>query len=158
MMNLETKQQLSDETVAKLQDLIRINIDSQKGFEAAADVIDNDSIATLLRDLGCERAAHAQELRSYVQWNDEEPVKDGSYAASLHRLWMDARAKLSGGDPHVVLCEAEKGEDQIKQAYEDALQETAGSALNSVLTAQYAAVKRAHDRVRDLRDGFAKTS
>jgi uncharacterized protein (TIGR02284 family) len=56
----------------------------------------------------------------------------------------------------VVLVEAERGEDQIKRAYEDALVRTAGSAMNDVLTRQYARVKSGHDRIRDLRDHFAK--
>jgi len=59
---------------------------------------------------------------------------------------------LSGGDAYAVLAEAERGEDQIKHAYEDVLQETAGSAMNDVLQSQYAIVKAGHDKIRDLRD------
>ena len=63
---------------------------------------------------------------------------------------------MNGGDPYVILIEAERGEDHIKEAYEEVLKETAGSAMNDVLTDQYAAVKAGHDKVRDLRDSFAK--
>jgi uncharacterized protein (TIGR02284 family) len=39
--------------------------------------------------------------------------------------------------------------------YEEVLKETAGSAVNDVLTRQYAKVKAGHDQVRDLRNAYA---
>ncbi len=59
-------------------------------------------------------------------------------------------------DAYVILCEAERGEDHIKHAYEDVLKETAGSPLNHVLPQQYSIVKSGHDKVRDLRDTFKR--
>lgn len=64
------------------------------------------------------------------------------------------RGELNGGDPYVILIEAERGEDHIKEAYEDVLKETAEDAVNDVLTAQYAIVKAGHDQVRDSRDAY----
>ena len=61
---------------------------------------------------------------------------------------------VTNGDAYVVLIEAERGEDHIKEAYEDVLKATAGSAMNDVLQAQYARVKAGHDKVRDLRDAY----
>ncbi|TWT39087.1 PA2169 family four-helix-bundle protein [Blastopirellula retiformator] len=61
-------------------------------------------------------------------------------------------------DCYAILAEAEAGEDHIKHAYEDALKETAGSAMNDVLQKQYAQVKQGHDRIRDMRDAFKAKS
>jgi len=151
-MALETKHNLNDSTVDKLQKLIRVNIDSHDGFNEAAKEIKDSTLADLFRQLASERSALATELQNYVEWNGEEPEDDGSVAAAIHRLWIDIRGKLSGGDAYAVLAEAERGEDQIKHAYEDVLQETAGSAMNDVLQSQYAIVKAGHDKIRDLRD------
>ena len=96
----------------------------------------------------------ASELQSLVDFNGEEAEDDGSVAAKTHRIWINIRSKINGGDPYVILIEAERGEDHIKEAYEDILKETAGSAVNDVLTAQYAKVKAGHDKVRDLRDAY----
>lgn len=152
---METKQHLRDETIDKVQDLIQINIDSEKGFAEAADKVKDSKIATLFRQLGGERTANAKELQTIVKWNGEKPQTAGSFAAAAHRAWLDLRAALNGGDASVILSEAERGEDAIKGMYEDVLKETAGSAVNDVLTHQYAKVKAGHDKVRDLRDAQA---
>ncbi|UUO07317.1 PA2169 family four-helix-bundle protein [Blastopirellula sp. J2-11] len=157
-MSLETKITLNDKTVAKLQKLIRSNIDSYDGFRESADQIDDAQVAALFREMAADRSTLAAELQDFVVWNGEEAAEDGSYAAAIHRTWIDIRSMLSGGDAYAILCEAERGEDQIKAAYEDVLKETAGSAMNDVLQKQYAQVKAGHDRIRDLRDAFKAKS
>ncbi len=154
-MSVETKTNLDSTTVSKLQDLIRINIDSEEGFQEAAQQIEDVNVNGVFTQLAAQRSQNATELQDYVQWNGEKPRDEGSYAAAFHRTWLNLRSILSGGDVHVVLAEAERGEDSIKQAYEDALKQTAGSAVNDVLTRQYANVKAGHDRIRDLRDSYA---
>ena len=154
-MALETKTDLNKKTVEKLQDLIRINLDSENGFSEAANDIDDNMIARMFTELGRQRASNAKELQNYVSWNGETPVVEGSFIASLHRAWLGMRNVISGGDAHAILSEAERGEDAIKHAYEEALVTTAGSPINDVLTRQYASIKAGHDRVRSLRDQLA---
>ena len=151
-MNIETKSDLRRETVAKLQKLIQANVDSRDGFLEAADKIHDDQVAAMFRDLASERASRASELGKIVVANGEEAKLEGSAIAALHRYFIDFRAALNGGNTYVILAEAERGEDHIKHLYEDVLKETAGSAVNDLLQSQYAAVKKAHDRVRELRD------
>jgi len=155
-MSLETKSDLNETTIAKLQELIRVNIDSYNGFHESAEEMDNEKLSSLFRAIGDERSRMAAELQQCVEYNGEEAVVDGSLAAKTHRVWINIRSKLNGGDPHVILVEAERGEDYIKASYEEILKETAGSAMNDVLTSQYAKVKAGHDKVRDLRDSYAK--
>ncbi len=155
-MTLETKTDLSEETLAKLQKLIRACIDSYNGFHESAEELKDAKLSGLFRSIGDDRSAMASELQKHVEFNGEDAVDDGSIAAKTHRIWINIRGKLNGGDPHVILIEAERGEDHIKAAYEDVLKETAGSAMNDVLTAQYARVKAGHDKIRDLRDAYAK--
>ena len=150
-MAMETKLSLEDKTIEKLEELVRINIDSQKGFEDVADHCDDSRIAELFRNLSAQRARQAAQLQELLAANQEEPPKDGSMAASLHRAWIDLRAALGGGTG-AMLSEAERGEDKIKAKYEDALKDHPGSAVSDVLHHHYADVKSAHDRVRDLRD------
>lgn len=151
-MSLETVHNLDPETVAKLQDLAQINLDSRDGFRHAAEQLEGEPVTQLFRRLAEERARQAKELQHYVAINEQEPQRKGSFAAAVHRTWMSIRGSLSGNDLHAVLAEAERGEDHIKEAYEDVLKKTAGSAVNDVLQRQYAAVKQGHDLVRELRD------
>ncbi len=153
-MSLETKFDLKKETIEKLQTLIRYNIDAYEGLRESAKEIESPHLANLFRDLAQERFALATELQNYVEWNNEEAEHKGSVKAAVHRAWIDLRSNLSEGDPSTILVEAERGEDYIKKAYEEVLKEIPGSALNDVLQQQYARVKSAHDRIRDLRDSY----
>ncbi|WP_428306590.1 PA2169 family four-helix-bundle protein [Lacipirellula sp.] len=152
---METKHNLREQTIEKVQDLIQINIDSQKGFCEVADKVKDKQLAALFKQLGDERRTNTTELQQIVNFNGEKPQHDGSFAATVHRAWIDVRAAINGGDASVILNEAERGEDAIKEMYEDVLKETAGSAVNDVLTRQYAKVKAGHDKVRDLRNAYA---
>ena len=114
------------------------------------------STTNLFRELAVERSANATELQTFVEWHGNEAEEDGSFSAGVHRAWINVRGKLNGGDPYVILIEAERGEDHIKAAYEDILKDTAGSAMNDLLQRQYTNVKAGHDGVRDLRDSFKK--
>jgi len=136
-MTLETTTQLNESTLKGLRDLVKINIDSAKGFDDAADRLEDPQLTGLFRSLASEREAQAETLTGCVELNEGEAPDDGSVAAALHRS-----------------C----GEDKIKAEYEKVLKDTAGSAVNDVLQRQYAAVKSAHDKVRDLRDAFQAKS
>ncbi len=153
-MDIETKAHLSEATISDLQTLIRYNIDSYDGFNESAEEIDDARIAQLFRDIANERSEFATELQNFVEYNGEEPVETGSVAAAVHRAWINVRSKLVGGDAYSVLAEAERGEDTIKGAYESILRENPTGAMADVLQRQYLAVKRQHDKVRDMRDAF----
>jgi uncharacterized protein (TIGR02284 family) len=153
---METKTALTKETINCLNDLIQVNIDSRDGFRDAAENVENLTISSLFTELSNQRNDQASELRSLVTANAQEPTDSGSFAAAAHRAWMDLRSAFGGGTA-AMLSEAERGEDYIKGKYESALKGHAGSAVTDVLNRQYASVKAAHDRVRDLRDSFNET-
>jgi uncharacterized protein (TIGR02284 family) len=152
-MTVETKMTLTDSTIEKLQDLIQVNVDSHDGFEEVADKTDDIAVANLFRRLASERSNQASELQAIVAANCEEPEESGSYSAAAHRVLIDIRAALGGGTK-VMLIEAEKGEDQIKEKYEEVMKDNPGTAVSDVLHRHYEAVKAAHDHVRDLRDKY----
>ena len=150
-MATESKLSLNEDTIAAINDLAQVNIDSRDGFRHAAGEIKEVAISSMFMQMADEREHQAQELKSLVALNGEQPKSDGSFAASAHRTWMDLRKALGGG-LQSVLDEAERGEDVIKGKYEEAMKKNAGSAASDVLHRHYSAVKAAHDRVRDMRD------
>ncbi len=152
---METTSHLREETIEGLQDLIQVNIDSCRGYRAAADEIENPRIASLFRECATERQAFSEELKRYVEMNAVEPKDSGTVQGTLHRWWLELRATVQGGDEHSVLSEAERGEDAIKHRYEEIMRSTTGSPVSSVLMQQYQSVKRRHDQIRDMRDARA---
>jgi uncharacterized protein (TIGR02284 family) len=153
-MSLETKLSLSDDTLKHLQELIQTNIDSSEGLVSAAERVDDHRVASTFREIAQERTNNARELQSYVTANAKEAQTEGSTIGAIHRGWTAMRAAINGGDPYVILIEAERGEDRIKEQYEDVLLHTAGSAVNDVLQRQFAGIVKGHDLIRDLRDVY----
>lgn len=155
-MAMRAQISLDSASATKLRELAQLNIDSRDGFDYAAERIDDDSpaVAEKFRRWSDERARFAEQLDGVLRSAGEEAQEDGSWAASLHRTWMNIRDMLSDKlDMYAVVAEAERGEDVIKHAYEDAGQTLTGSVL-AVINEQYGSIKQAHDAVRDLRDSL----
>jgi len=154
-MSIRTTLDLEDQTLSALHDLGQINRDSVAGFNEAADTVESVELASLFRDIAKRREANAAALGRYLTLNDEEPGDGTSLASKLHRGWIDVKGAVVGKDQHSILAECERGEDAIKQKYEELLPQIAGSPVTSLLNEQYTQVKAAHDRIRDLRDAWA---
>ena len=146
---------LSKEAAGYVEDLVRLNIDSAQGFTAAADMIEDKSLAASFREYAAQRDANAEELKAAIAYNGEEPPQGGTASGTLHRWWLEVKGKITSGNAHSVLSEAERGEDTIKHSYEKAIKACSGSPISDVLSQQYVGVKQTHDAVRDLRDRYA---
>jgi len=156
-MLTETKADLESTTLLKLQELIQVNLDSYKGFHEAATTIDEEDVEQLFVEIAHQRKEQAEQLQAVVRINGMEAESKSSLLGAFHRYWLKFRDSLNGGDLHIVLCEAERGEHYIRGLYEQTLVDTVGSAMNAVLTKHYAEVKRPHDLVRAMRDAHATT-
>ena len=148
---METKTTLDASTLEMLQELIQINIDSRDGLREAVGQIENGAVSHLFRDVEAEREQQAEDLCALMENNHQHPTTSGSMAAVVHRAWMDIRNAVGGGDV-ALLSEAERGEDKMVEAYEQALEHNPGSAVSDVLHRHSRRVKQSHDRVRELRD------
>jgi uncharacterized protein (TIGR02284 family) len=141
-------------TVNKLQDLLSINIDSQKGFQEAAEATKDISLRQLFNEFEQKRAHNAAELRQLVAEAGQTPTSSGSVSGALHRWWIDAKEALGGDDAESILSEAERGEDSIKNTYEETLSELQDSRAREVVQRQFNNVKEGHDRVKQLRERY----
>lgn len=153
-MTVETKHHLEKETLKELQDLVRINVDSAEGYRCIARHVNDLSLSETFLRLANQRELQGEDLSRLVEWNGRETMVEGSVAAKLHRVWITIREKLSSDNAFAMLCEAERGEDYIKDAYEAALLRTAGSAVNDVLLHQLSIIRQDHDWIRTLRDEY----
>ncbi len=149
---METLHDLDQSTIDGLQDLIAINIDSVKGFNEAAEKIENAGVASAFRDIGRDRADFATELQGAVARSGDEPKDSGSIKGTLHRWWLSLRGTIQDGDEKAILDEAVRGEDEIVSRYQDVLPKIVGSPLNAVLHRQYTTIKAGRDTLAELRD------
>jgi len=141
-------------TTDVINNLIEINNDRVAGFEKViADINDeNIDLKHLFQEFAQQSRKNGQELAAVVGSADE--VETGnSVSGTLHRAWIDVKSLFGGSDRASILSEAERGEDAIKKAYQDAL--TSGELLpdvTKVVSSQAQEINAAHDKIKALRD------
>lgn len=140
-----------------LNSLIETTLDSSDGYREAATHAKNPMIADLFKRWSVERSRAVTELRATVQQLGGTPEDDGTVLASAHRLFLDLRSHMSKNDQGVVE-EIERGEDHIKNKFEDALKdEKLGAEARATVQAVYASVRAGHDEMRELKKSYEKT-
>ncbi|WP_316809472.1 PA2169 family four-helix-bundle protein [Pedobacter agri] len=144
-----------EKTVEVLNDLIQINNDRADGFDKASKDLSEENIdlKATFDKLSSDSRSNVTELAGLVGRNNEDPDTGNTILGTLHRAWIDIKASFGGDDRHSILAECERGEDAIKKAYKDALQENElGENVRSVLLKQQDGINISHDAIKALRD------
>lgn len=147
----------TEKTIEVLNDLVQINNDRLAGFQDALKNLDPQDVdlKALFDEYSDQSRKFSQELSALVGAHGGDVETSKSASGALHRAWIDVKAVFTGNDRTAILEEAERGEDQIKKAYKDALN-TQDVVLPqdavSLIQEQQAKVNSAHDNIKALRD------
>ncbi len=148
---------MSKDAVSVLNDLVETSKDGQMGFEKAAQDAHDPQLKTLFQSRATDCTRSAGELQSQVQRLGGDPQTGGSTSGALHRGWVNLKSAVTDRSDHDILAECERGEDVAKKRYHDALENGELPAdVRALVERQYLGVLQNHDRIRDLRDQFAK--
>ncbi|PQO47715.1 hypothetical protein C5Y93_03405 [Blastopirellula marina] len=151
MSHMSTIFQLEKDTLAAMQELVRVLHDSQTALTDAAAKVECPQTARLFYDLATRRAQLEHELRQYIQLNDQQPPSSGTLTGEVQKLWMALRSSVSGGKTEFILADMERLEDYLIDEYKTLIPKTAGSPLSAVFNEQFVAVKRGRDEIREFR-------
>jgi uncharacterized protein (TIGR02284 family) len=146
---------MADDTLDLLKELIQTCKDGETGYVHAAGVATDPQLKAYFSEQSLERARFGQELRLEAERLGDKPDASGSVSAVLHRVWFEAKATVGMGDQS-ILNSVEQGEDRAKKDYEKALSSQLPSDLRAIIQRQADSVLKAHDYVRDMRDGMAQ--
>ena len=146
----------SDYDISVLNSLITTTIDSAYGYERSAEDADASRYTQLLRNFADERRRVVTQLEETVSSLGGEPSDDGSLTASVHRRWLDLRDALLGGDEAIIL-EVERGEEQLKAEYDQALADRELSRdTQGVISEAYRSVLAGHNQARKLKQSMQR--
>jgi len=140
----------NEQVISTLNNLIETCRDGQEGFKRAAEGVRSAELKELLHAYSRQRASFAGELQDEVRRMGGEAEDSGSTAAALHRGWMGLRMAVSGGDDNAVVSECERGEEAALANYRAALGTDMPASVRAMVERQFAEVKEAHTRIRDL--------
>lgn len=136
-------------TLKKLVDVLR---DSHEGFLTLEKHLKDESARTFFLKESQQRANYAGELENELHRLGVADVhQSGMLSGAVHRGWGELKARLGGGD-HELLATAEQGEDAIKKAYKEALEEHLPGDVRDLLLRQQTGIEAGHDTVKAMRD------
>lgn len=144
----------ASDVLVVLTDLIKVCRDGQEGFRDAAENIQDPGLKTQLGAFSLQRAKFAGELQSAAhELGDHDTEDGGSIAGGLHRSWTQLKGAINGNDPHAILSECERGEDEAVSTYEQTLEDyDLPKNIREIIERQSGEIKNAHDTVKQLRD------
>jgi uncharacterized protein (TIGR02284 family) len=137
-----------------LSSLISTLLDGQKGFADLGEHIKDQKLKTYFAAESLKRASFRGDLEEVLHQNGVHDIKESATTlGTLNRVWGDVKVKLGGGD-HTLLETAERGEDEAKKAYADALDQDLPLPVRQLIAEQQAHILASHDFVRDHRDAL----
>jgi uncharacterized protein (TIGR02284 family) len=146
---------MADDTLDLVKELIQTCKDGETGYAHAAGVTTDPQLKAYFSEQSLERARFGQELRIEAERLGDKPDVSSSVPAVLHRVWFETKATIGLGDQS-ILNSVEQGEDSAKKYYEKALSSQLPADLRAIIQRQAESVIKAHDYVRDMRDGMAQ--
>ena len=145
----------SNDEISILNSLIETTIDSADGYEQAAETADDAELAQTFREFATERRRIVGDLRAQVVQLGGEPEDDGTVLAGAHRVFLSLKS-VFGSSRKRVIEEVERGEDHIKEKYDDALARLTGPC-RTVVEHAYKSVRAGHDTFAALKHGYSGT-
>jgi len=141
------------ELTSRINDLIETLKDGQEGFKQAAEGVKDPQLKSLFTDYSLQRSRFATELQSEARvLGESKPETSSRTAGALHRAWINLKSAVTSGDDHAILAECERGEDSAVEEYKKAMNDNLSASLRGIVARQFAQIKEAHDRIKNLRD------
>jgi uncharacterized protein (TIGR02284 family) len=133
-----------------LNHLIETCRDSARGYRAAADLVASQTLNAQFLEMAEERARFGEELLPHAQRLGGDEAGDGTTVASLHRRWMDLKARLTQHDDHAVFAEVLRGDSVTLRAYETALGEVLPASVRELVERQDQKIRQVHAQLEAL--------
>jgi uncharacterized protein (TIGR02284 family) len=143
-------------TIETLNDLVQINNDRIKGYENAIKETEDAELVSVFNNKILESQQFRSTLTEEVQVLGADADTGNSVSGTIHRTWLELKAKFTGHSSHSILEDCEFGEDAIKKAYQSALDEEHLPAyIRDILNDQKMILDQSHDEIKALRDSIA---
>jgi len=155
---IATAPQEPQHALRRLDQLTSLVADTMKGFEDAREDVDSDSLESLFDDMSTMHERHYAELTEILQSRGYDIDNGGTLAGAIHRVWMDLKSTVTGGDEGAVLSAVRFGEGLLDDAYELFINEvtlpTEMAPIKETIMRQHAQIHAAVERVERLTQVF----
>jgi uncharacterized protein (TIGR02284 family) len=149
-----------DEKVFRtVNDLIETSKGGMKGYQTAAESVENPQIKSELSRLSQQRASFVNELETTARQYGITATNDNTIeglamdaAGAVHRGWINLKTAITGNSPSSILSECENGDAAALKTYETALSVDALPLdIKDLIEKQHAEILEAKNRVTALK-------
>ena len=117
----------SESYIKKLNGLLHLVNDSNKGYKEAVARADSQDLKDLFSHIAQQRESLARELEDRIHSYSGDVKAGSEFKASLHRSWMGIKTAMTKKDDQAVMESCRNGDQVVLDAYDDMLQ---GDLLN----------------------------
>ena len=138
------------EVANTLKSVVNALGDNQKGMAEVGERLNNPMLRRYFLAESLRRANFRAELENELHRRGIHDVHEtGTMAAGLHRAWAELKAKVANGD-QAILGTAEQAEDEVQNAYNDALDRDLPPPIRQLLAGQRAHILNVRDYIHGL--------
>jgi len=144
----------SEKVGNKVNSLLERTVDANKGYEKAAENVENIALKGYFKKKATERGMFTDQLKSVLRtYNQGAKKEDGSIVGSAHRAWMDLKSTFTSEDSEAMLEETIRGEEKAVEDYQDILAETSLTPkTKEIIEGQLSIIKSSLSTVKKLED------
>jgi len=142
----------NEHAVDVLNGLIKTTLDSVGGYRDAAENADRSQYKAMFSQRVGRREQLAHELQQEVRALGGDPQTEQGILGKAHNRFLDLKNALTGGDDKSVIDEVERGEDHIKEKFQNALEdEDLPANVRTIVSRAYQNVKADHDEISRIK-------
>lgn len=101
--------------------LLELLHDSHDGYKESAEEVEDSKLKKLFIELATMRERMIKELQAILRQLGVEPEVTGSMLAAGHRLFLDLKSLVTGGDVSAIVKEINRGENFTIDRFKEAL-------------------------------------
>jgi uncharacterized protein (TIGR02284 family) len=137
--------------VDTLREVGKIVRDSEEGYRHAANDIDDWQLRSMFLELARVRSEQGDEIDRLLQrFGGEAVPKGGSTSGTMHRVFVDLKAAITGNSRRAVVDEVARGESYAEAVFDKALRADLPMDVQQIIRRQHNSVRESRDRVRRM--------
>ena len=144
--------------VSALNDLIRLNNDRITGYKKRMDITLDDDLDDLFAQFIFQSRQNIEELTQFIYLLGGKPADGSTLSGKFYHAWMDFKSTIYRQDRQKTLDYCEYGEDVVKSAYQQTLDDKEidwDKRVMRVLKNHFDELKNSYNYVKQLRDESA---
>ncbi|GAA3939210.1 PA2169 family four-helix-bundle protein [Hymenobacter algoricola] len=134
-----------------LNELLYFVNDRIEGYQRAADESQDAQLSGYYKQLVSQSQQFSNELNGYLRQQGGERQTSTTAKGKLYRVWMDAKAAVTGHDEKAILGSNVYGEEWALKAYQEALDDhTLTGTLRQAVERQYGQSQKTYKELQKL--------